>query len=904
MKRWLEKHLKIYSHELSTFAWLAVIFFAIFFVTAIFRNYVDTAFLKRFGPQYIPWMLVINALLTFVVFGVVDRLGRRFTDHFLLSGFLGILAVTVTLLFVMVKVEYSVTVTVLSFKVKVGTSLAYPILYQLLHLLDSILLIYLWNMAGDMFDTRQGKRIFPLVTMSQVLGTTLGSFATRPITMVTGEDFTLIIFSSICLGVALFLGFTGPKMLGNVKPRVPTKKGSDTTTVKLTEVPGLMKRFPIIRYLIVTGLVPNILLPIFFYQFSVIANATFPTEQKLISFLGYFRGSITLTTFVMLMFVGRMYSTMGLTNASLAHPINFTVLFAGLTVWFKIGIACYGQFSVILIQRAIAGPVNKIFFNIIPNELMIWSRTFIRGTVLKVGMLAGSLLMIVLKPIPWLNPQHFSYIAVVFAAWWVIETLFFRKHYKRVLKQVITEKEIDFDQIESVRTFDSGGGAREIGPVSVEDRPEEQASVSVGRKPFMASEVALKLLNDPDPSVRAEAASSFAMNPDIRAVRKLVLCLEETDTHVRNAAIESLMSYGERILPFLESSLIDASPRMRQGILEVMRLSGLKGFEILPFFAKEVAQAYTNLITLRRLEPLKESTSVLFLKQHLREMIDEILRLIFYALWVYHADMRLIYNALKSESASIAVELVENSIDKDIAPYLIPLIEDVPIDEKIENGRKLLPLVRNDNLDRLLTMLAESDNPVTRMLALFVIGEQLPDQNFIPVVESRLEDPDAPVRELAQFAMARINSEEAPMPEAIELINKLKTFPLFEDLGFRELYAIATVVTLEHFKPNDLIIVEGEDNSSIYMIVSGQVRILTDYGTENEKEKVVIGDGSFMGELSMFTRQPPNATCMAKETTEALVLPHHQFIEIMRVYPQIGINLCKFFSNKLRQAVY
>ncbi|MFZ5866816.1 MAG: hypothetical protein ACOYXY_13115, partial [Thermodesulfobacteriota bacterium] len=167
MKKLLERYLKVYSHEFSNFAWLAAIFFVIFFVTAIFRTYVDAAFLKRYGPQYIPMMLVINAILTFVVLGVVDRLSRRYLDHFLLSGFLGCLGVMVIILFWMVKS---------------GFSIAYPILYQLLYLLDSILLLYLWNMAGDLFDTRQGKRIFPLVTMSQVLGTTIGSFITKPIT--------------------------------------------------------------------------------------------------------------------------------------------------------------------------------------------------------------------------------------------------------------------------------------------------------------------------------------------------------------------------------------------------------------------------------------------------------------------------------------------------------------------------------------------------------------------------------------------------------------------------------------------------------------------------------------------------------------------------------------------------
>ena len=97
---------------------------------------------------------------------------------------------------------------------------------------------------------------------------------------------------------------------------------------------------------------------------------------------------------------------------------------------------------------------------------------------------------------------------------------------------------------------------------------------------------------------------------------------------------------------------------------------------------------------------------------------------------------------------------------------------------------------------------------------------------------------------------------------------------------------------------------EGEENSSIYMVVSGQVTIFEGYETDHQKEKVTIGEGSFLGELSLFTRLPPNATCVSAEYTVAYVLRHHQFQEIMRVYPQIGINLCRFFTLKLRQMQY
>jgi CRP-like cAMP-binding protein len=97
---------------------------------------------------------------------------------------------------------------------------------------------------------------------------------------------------------------------------------------------------------------------------------------------------------------------------------------------------------------------------------------------------------------------------------------------------------------------------------------------------------------------------------------------------------------------------------------------------------------------------------------------------------------------------------------------------------------------------------------------------------------------------------------------------------------------------------------EGEENSSIYLIITGNVRILKDYGTETEKEKVVVGEGAFIGELSLFTRMAPNATCAAATPTDAYVLKHHQFQEIMRIYPQIGINLCRFFTMKLRASNY
>ncbi len=889
MKKLIEKYLHIYIHEQRQFFWMVSLFFVIFLVLAIFRNYVDTAFLKRYGAQSIPWMLTINAVLTFMVFAVTDRLGRRFTEHHLLAGLLGLYAVSVAALFL--------TIT------RTDSKIAYPILFQLLYLLDSILLVFLWNIAGDIFDTRQGKRVFPMITAGQVLGTTIGSFATKPLTLLVGQDRTLLIFSGVCLATCLFLIRTGTGHVGTVNVRASAPKG-DGGSKRLLEVPGLIAKYPIVRYLVVTGLIPNILLPIFLYQFSVIANHAFPSEAELISFLGWFRGMTTLVTFVLLFFMGRLYSRMGLTNASLVHPLNFALLFGSLAAFFNIYFAAYGQFTVIFIQRAIAGPVNKILYNIIPQDLVLWSRTFIRGHVVKIGMLTGALLMILVKPV--LDARYLSFIALYLSVYWVVETLIFRRHYKRILKQVIVERQIDFDRIESVRAFDSGGAAMEMGPISVDDRAEEAPFIAGRPIPNIAPDTALKLLDDSNPLTRADAAASFAETKDMRAVVKLVRCLDDPDEDVRQSAIEALISYRETILPFLEVCLVGSSPRVKKGLLEVIRLSGVSQFELIPFLGNELARAYSNLIAIRQIEAMDwaRGRGLELLKSHLKEQHEETLSLIFYALWVQYADMRLMYEALKSENASIAVELIETSLQSTMTQYLLPLIEKIPDDEKIEKGRGLFSLVRNETEDRLFNSLIGSDDPITRMLALFTVGEQFPKACYVPVTQTRIEDRFRYVAQIADYAMRRIHGEDLPMPDVMEKINKLRDFTIFEGMGIRELHAIASVLTVEHLSPGDIMIREGEENSSIYLIMSGKIKILKGYRTAEQVEKVTVGAGTFIGELSLFTRMPPNATCIAAEPSEAYVLRHSQFQEIMRVYPQIGINLCRFFTMKLRQISY
>ncbi len=880
MKKFFEERLKVYEHELGAFLWMAAVFTGVFFFTAIFRNYVDTTFLKRYGVAQIPLMFVINGFLTIAVLGFMNRLAEKFQDYQLLTGFLA---------------AYGILSAALYLLVKFNISYAYALLFQMLYLLDSVFLVYLWNIACDLFDARQGRRIFPLITASQVLGTAAGNFSSDWLGHAANKDLALVLFSLACLFIALALGRSARKRLPGAKS--PAAKAG-ISRKKPAEIPAILKKYPIVRYLCILGLIPNLLLPIFAYQFNVIADGTFASEQSLITFLSLFRGIMTLATFFLLILMGRVYSRLSVVNASLVYPVNFFVVFGSLTFLFNIWTAALGQFSIRLVQQAVAGPAGKVLFNTVPREIALWSRIFVRGTVVKVGMIGGSLLMFCLKPV--LSPRWLAPIAAGIALCWVVEVILFKRRYRAGLKQAIIGERIDFDRMD-MAFIATDALHTETTPHAVKENPRP-APDEVPSLPVMRVETALKLLDDPDDLTRAEAAASLGKTRDPRAIRGLVRLLDDKEI-VRRAASEALVNYGEALLPFLESVLAHGSLRVQQNLLEILRISNLKDFDIFPFLGQHAGTAYENILAIRVLSESNVPTAgTKMLEAHLQDQNYVILSLVFQALWVKHADMGLMFEALHSAEASVAVEMVEATVERDLARYLVPLIDNIPDDEKARSGRRVLPLTRAESPERVLVRLADSGDATTRMLTAYAIGEGFHDPVFIPTLEELMEDGEADVRQTAAYALKRCLSEEAVMPEIIELINLLRNFILFDEMGVRELRAIASVVVQEQFQTGEILMREGENNSSLYLLSSGEVRLYKDHGTAEEKLLGTLGPGAFMGELRLFTELPAPATCVVTETLTAHIIRKHHFLEIMRIYPQIGINISLFFALRLAVA--
>ena len=106
----------------------------------------------------------------------------------------------------------------------------------------------------------------------------------------------------------------------------------------------------------------------------------------------------------------------------------------------------------------------------------------------------------------------------------------------------------------------------------------------------------------------------------------------------------------------------------------------------------------------------------------------------------------------------------------------------------------------------------------------------------------------------------------------MDTIKSLKKVPLFYDFSKEDLNMLVPLFEEENFSPEAFIITEGAVGDSMYILVSGSVRILKKV---NDSEEMVINNlygETYFGELALIDNLPRSASVVANEPTKILRL--------------------------------
>jgi len=422
--RWL----KVYEDEIGLFLWVAVLLFIVRSCGMVLNNYAETAFLKRFGVEYLPIVNMLNAIVTFVVMGAIAGMMSRIQS----ASFL-------TYLFLFC----GLTMAGLRLVIPLGIDLVYPVLLMLKSQYEVLQALIFWNMANDLFNMRQSKRLFPLITAGGVLGLILSSFGTPFMVKVFLFDNLLYAYLGLCVAGALVVKGMSSRyptlLLGDKKTRKAKKKTPMIEEFK--KIVPLMKESILIKIMILLALLPNVVVPIMNYQFNYAVNAQFATETGLIQFFSYFRGFLNIINLIILLFVGRIYGKWGLPVALMFHPFNYMLAFLAFLLRFDVFSAMYARMSTNILRTTINVPASAILMGLFPVEYRGIVRPFLRGTVVRMGLFLGSGL--ILASGAFFHPRYLSLVALPFVIGWITAPFILKRRYSKILLDLVSRNMID-----------------------------------------------------------------------------------------------------------------------------------------------------------------------------------------------------------------------------------------------------------------------------------------------------------------------------------------------------------------------------------------------------------------------------------------------------------------------------
>lgn len=134
-------------------------------------------------------------------------------------------------------------------------------------------------------------------------------------------------------------------------------------------------------------------------------------------------------------------------------------------------------------------------------------------------------------------------------------------------------------------------------------------------------------------------------------------------------------------------------------------------------------------------------------------------------------------------------------------------------------------------------------------------------------------------------------------------MKELRASALFASFRSEALEDILTSTSLRSYQEGDIIVTEGESGSSLFLVVSGEVKVFT-RGEQGEHIPLAeLGAGDFFGEVSLLTGRPRTATITAKTPVLAIELTREAVDRIAEDHEEVRSVLEEFYNRRVHETV-
>lgn len=128
----------------------------------------------------------------------------------------------------------------------------------------------------------------------------------------------------------------------------------------------------------------------------------------------------------------------------------------------------------------------------------------------------------------------------------------------------------------------------------------------------------------------------------------------------------------------------------------------------------------------------------------------------------------------------------------------------------------------------------------------------------------------------------------------------LENVALFSGLAKESLEEIEQHGSVKTFKRNTIVINQDDETDSLYVILSGSVKV---YISGPDGREVVLnhqGAGDYFGDLALIDKQPRAASVMTMEPSRFMIISRDDFMRCLSGHPEIALNLIKPLTSRIR----
>ena len=130
----------------------------------------------------------------------------------------------------------------------------------------------------------------------------------------------------------------------------------------------------------------------------------------------------------------------------------------------------------------------------------------------------------------------------------------------------------------------------------------------------------------------------------------------------------------------------------------------------------------------------------------------------------------------------------------------------------------------------------------------------------------------------------------------------LRNVPIFSVLPENQLSLLTSVVSRRSFTRNKTIIAAGDPTDSLYVIISGRLKVMMSDDEGREVILAILNPTEFFGEMGLVDDSPRSATVVTLEACELLVLAKRDFKSCLEQNFEMAMTVMRGLVKRLREA--